>query len=552
MQNQTVAITLLGPVLDNGRGQKRWNHWRPSVALCQHEDLLLDRLELLFQPKFTKLAYQLIEDIQHVSPETKVVPHCIHFDDPWDFEEVYGALHDFCRAYPFNTEAENYLVHITTGTHVAQICLFLLTESRCLPARLIQTSPPKGNRRDPGSYTMIDLDLSRYDKIASRFQKEMVDDVSFLKSGIETKNAAFNTLIERIERVAMHSREPILLTGPTGAGKSHLARRLYELKKARRQISGRFVEVNCATLRGDAAMSTLFGHKKGAFTGALQDREGLLRGADGGMLFLDEIGELGLDEQAMLLRAVEEKTFLPFGSDREVTSRFQLVCGTNRDLPARVREGRFREDLLSRINLWMFRLPGLRERPEDIEPNLQYELDRHAEKTGSHVAFNKEAREAFLRFATSPEARWDANFRDLNAAITRMATLARGGRIGREDVAEECGRLARMWREETPVQDGDLPVEVLGRDVAAGLDRFDRIQLADVLRVCRGAATLSAAGRILFGESRKAKKQPNDADRLRKYLARFHLTWDAVQGQGAEDPPVSSGSVPHARVSRQD
>src|SRR5947207_4777052 len=142
--------------------------------------------------------------------------------------------------------------------------------------------------------------------------------------------------------------------GPTGAGKSRLARRIYELKKARHAVKGEFVDLNCATLRGDGAMSALFGHTKGAFTGALKERPGLLRKADGGMLFLDEIGELGLDEQAMLLRALEDKTFLPVGSDRELKSDFQLVAGTNRDLAARVAGGQFREDLLARINLWSF------------------------------------------------------------------------------------------------------------------------------------------------------------------------------------------------------
>lgn len=523
---RTVAITLLGPVLDNGRGEKRWERWRPSVALCQHEDLLIDRYELLFQPKYNHLAYQVIEDIQHVSPETKVVPHLIDFVDPWDFEEVYGALHDFGHNYPFNPDEEEYIVHITTGTHVAQICLFLLTESHCFPATLIQTSPPKKATGRPGSYTIINLDLSKYDKIAMRFRKELADDVSFLKSGIETKNAPFNALIEQIERVAGHSHEPMLLTGPTGAGKSQLARRIYELKKTRRQLTGRFIEVNCATIRGDGAMSTLFGHRKGAFTGALQDREGLLRAADGGMLFLDEVGELGSDEQAMLLRAIEEKTFFPYGEDKEVSSNFQLICGTNRDLLKDVDAGRFREDLLARINLWTFGLPGLQNRPEDIEPNLQYELDRYAEKTGSHVTFNKEARERFLRFGTSPEASWSANFRDLNAAITRMATLAGGGRIRIEDVEGEIERLESAWKHDSPSHADALLVEALGEKKLATLDRFDRVQLAEVLRICHESRSLSDAGRLLFSESRKTKKVVNDADRLRKYLARFDLSWD--------------------------
>src|SRR5690606_37900127 len=203
-----------------------------------------------------------------------------------------------------------------------------------------------------------------YDRLASRFVQERHEATSFLKGGIETRNAAFNNLIDRVERVAIHSRSPMLLTGPTGAGKTQLARRIYELKKSRREVAGDFVEVNCATLRGDGAMSALFGHVRGSFTGALRDRPGLLRAADRGILFLDEIGELGLDEQAMLLRALEEKRFLPVGADREASSEFQLIAGTNRDLTAAVRERTFRDDLLARINLWTFALPALRDRPE--------------------------------------------------------------------------------------------------------------------------------------------------------------------------------------------
>src|SRR5260370_35375089 len=112
--------------------------------------------------------------------------------------------------------------------------------------------------------------------------------------------------------------------GPTGAGKSLLAKRIYELKKNRRAVEGAFVEVNCATVRGDAAMSALFGHVKGAFTGAQKDRLGLLRVADKEVLFLAEVGELGLDEQAMLLRALEEKTLLPIGADHGCHCKFTL------------------------------------------------------------------------------------------------------------------------------------------------------------------------------------------------------------------------------------
>ena len=531
MSHNKTVIGLLGSTLDQGLGAGRWNHWRPTVALCQHEDLLVSRLELLYQRRFKRLARQVVKDIASVSPETEVILHEIDFEDPWDFEEVFGTLLDFAKSYEFDQDDREYLIHITTGTHVAQICLFLLTESRYFPAKLIQSSPPKGkNKTEPGSFSIIDLDLSKYDRLAMRFAKEAEDDISFLKYGIDTRNEAFNQLIERIEQVAARTIDPMLLMGPTGAGKSRLARRIYQLRQNRQLLKGPFIEVNCATIRGDAAMSALFGHRKGAFTGAIADRKGLLKEADGGMLFLDEVGELGPDEQAMLLRAIEEKRFTPVGSDTEADSDFQLICGTNRDLHEEVAKGNYREDLLARINLWTFHLPGLADRPEDIEPNLWYELDRFAERTGRRVTFNREARDGFLKFATSTEARWIANFRDLSGAITRMATLAPGGRINVDVMNEETGRLKKAWQRAEPDPGEQLLIETLGRETAAELDLFDRVQLAGVIRVCQKSGSLSQAGRTLFSKSREKKKAKNDADRLRKYLAKFGLGWDDVRG----------------------
>jgi transcriptional regulatory protein RtcR len=523
-----VVLGLLGTTLDAGKSQDRWQTWRPTVSLCRQPDFVVNRLELLHAARDTKLAHTIREDLAAVSPETEVRTHVVEFGDPWDFEQVYEALFAFARAYPFDTETEDYLVHITTGTHVAQICLFLLTESRNFPGRLLQCSPDR-DRSAPGTIKIIDLDLSKYDRIASRFRQEQLEGVSYLKGGIETRNAAFNRLIDRIERVAIATRDPLLLMGPTGAGKSRLARRIFELKKSRHAVKGSFVDVNCATLRGEGAMSTLFGHVKGAFTGAVTDRPGVLRTANNGVLFLDEIGELGKDEQAMLLRALEEKTFLPLGSDREVHSDFQLIAGTNRDLLVAIREGRFREDLFARINLWTFSLPGLRARPEDIEPNLQFEMEDYARKTGQRVTFNKEARQTFLDFSLSSSASWSGNFRDLNAAVVRMATLAQGGRISVDLVEEELHRLRTSWEAlEAGPSDEEL-TQLLDPDELSKLDLFDRLQLSNVVAICKKSRTLSDAGRILFSASRSRKKTTNDADRLRKYLQRFGIEWGQIQ-----------------------
>ncbi|MCA9694892.1 MAG: sigma 54-dependent transcriptional regulator, partial [Myxococcales bacterium] len=195
-----------------------------------------------------------------------------------------------------------------------------------------------------------------------------------------------------------------------------------------------------------------------------------------------------------------------------------------------VSSGKFREDLLARINLWTFALPGLRERAEDIEPNLDYELEQHAARAGRKVSMNRDARAAFLRFATSSAAAWTANFRDLAAAVERMATLAPGGRINEALVREEIGRLERSWAPAAARDDDDDAVLArhLPREQVEGLDRFDKVQLADVLRVCERARSLSDAGRALFAASRDRRKVKNDADRLRKYLAKFELEWRQI------------------------
>ena len=151
MAKRTVAIGLVGSRLDQGLREDRWDHWRPSVALCQQPDLVIGRYELVYQRSFAALAEQVARDVRQVSPETEVVLREVPMKDPWDFAEVFGALFDFARAYPFDTEREDYLVHITTGTHVWQICLFLLTESRHVPGAPRADLPPTAQRPPPAA-----------------------------------------------------------------------------------------------------------------------------------------------------------------------------------------------------------------------------------------------------------------------------------------------------------------------------------------------------------------------------------------------------------------
>ena len=537
---ENVVFGFLGSKLDAGLSERRLARWRPTVALCAHAHFPVSRLELLLHSEADRLlAERVIGDLSTVSPQTRVRLHVLKDANPWNFEDIFGALHDIARAYPF-AENERYYVHLTTGSHVAQICLFLLAESRRIPALLVETAM---NREAPdawrGKLDIIDLDLSVYDRLASRFACEQEESRDVLKNGIVTRNPRFNRLIERIERVALSSRAPLLLMGPTGSGKSQLARRIHALRNRRHLVKGVLVEVNCATLRGDNAMSALFGHRKGAFTGAVADRPGLLKAADGGTLFLDEIGELGLEEQAMLLRALEEKTFRPLGADAETSSNFVLIAGTNCNLNTAVNDGTFRADLLARLNLWSFTLPGLAERREDIEPNLDHELNKQSAELGCRISMSKEARQMFLGFAMRHA--WPDNFRGFGASVLRMATLSDGGRITEKDVQEELEHLEvpEPFRE---VQREPSPLQHVAPGLLDAMDFFDRVQLEAVIEVIATSDTLAQAGRTLYDQSRAQRAVSNDSDRLRKYLSRFGLDFRSLKQKLMSDPGRTYGT----------
>ncbi len=317
----------------------------------------------------------------------------------------------------------------------------------------------------------------------------------------------------------------MLLLGPTGAGKSRIARKLFELKKSRHRIEGDFIDLNSATVRGDHAIPMLFGQKRG-WNGSTTERKGLLRAADKGVLFLDEIEALGLDDQAMLLEAVENGRFYPLGADRASTSRFQLIAGTSADLSKLVAEGTFRADLYARLNLWTFRLPALNERREDIEENLSHEITQAMSRKGEKLSFAAEATRS-RKFATDPSALWSGNFRDLVASATRLVTLCERGRITKSVVNEEIETLKSQWQGTAQDDDIRLVAEVM-TDTSA-LDRFDLVQLAEVIRICRQSSSMSEAGRKLFSVSRQQKKSANDTDRVKKYLEKFSLTFTDIK-----------------------
>lgn len=220
-----------------------------------------------------------------------------------------------------------------------------------------------------------------------------------------------------LSSLALKNDSPIILQGETGTGKGILAKWIHEHSH---RSSSTFVEVNCASLKGELLASELFGHARGAFTSAVQDRQGLIEVADGGTLFLDEIGDMDMGVQAQFLKVIEEKQYRRLGEVRIRRSEFRLICATHRDLLEDTRQGKFRSDLYFRIHVFPIVIPPLRERSEDIPDLIRYMMEK---LNVSRVGMSNEAMSLLCSYA------WPGNVRELKNVLERATLLAQGGPI---------------------------------------------------------------------------------------------------------------------------
>ncbi|HEY4116195.1 MAG TPA: sigma-54 dependent transcriptional regulator [Byssovorax sp.] len=287
----------------------------------------------------------------------------------------------------------------------------------------------------------------------------------------DSSNSVFRAFLQTATRAAA-SDCVVLLRGESGTGKNVFARWI-RANSARRR--GPFVTVNCPSLSTDLMTSALFGHRRGAFTHAVADAVGKVQDAEGGTLFLDEIGDMSLDAQARLLRFLSDRSYERLGETKERTADVRLVAATNRPLEAEVRAGRFREDLLFRLNVVTLALPPLRERPEDIVALARHYLAWAARQTGrTGLSFAEETERALAAHD------WPGNLRGLRNAVERAAILASSDRL-----------TPAAFGLETPPSSGH-GVVALGADVP--LDVLEREHIA---RIIARAASLEAAARTL-------------------------------------------------------
>ena len=304
--------------------------------------------------------------------------------------------------------------------------------------------------------------------------------------GVDPKMAVIFEGIQLVARLDV----PVLITGETGTGKELVARAIHELSPRREQDLG---EVNCATLSEELFASEMFGHARGAFTGAVRDHAGLFETSDKGTVFLDEVGELGLANQVKLLRVLQQRTFTRVGETRVRRSDFRLICATNRDLDQMVADGSFREDLFYRINVFPMRLPSLRERPADI-PYLAEELLRvKAGRDGGEAPMPAVSERALERLREHP---WPGNVRELDNVLMRAAVMAGGGTID----AEHLPDLSRTHvGSSAPAPPGGADLRPLA---AVEREHVERVLRALQYNVSATAATLGISRTTLYNKLR--------------------------------------------------
>jgi formate hydrogenlyase transcriptional activator len=244
--------------------------------------------------------------------------------------------------------------------------------------------------------------------------REEIDKTSMFEE-IVGASPALTALLSRVTKVA-GSDSTVLISGETGTGKELVARAIH---RRSRRASKAFVAVNCAAIPRDLIASELFGHEKGAFTGAIERRLGRFELADGGTLFLDEVGELSPDMQVVLLRVLQEREFERVGGHNRIRVNVRVIAATNRDLSAAVAEGAFREDLFYRLHVFPLEMPPLRERREDIPVLVEYFIERYARKAGK--TFRRINRRTLERLQSYP---WPGNVRELQNVIERSVIVS--------------------------------------------------------------------------------------------------------------------------------
>ena len=379
----------------------------------------------------------------------------IDLDSPIDYAGIYTEVSANLKSAGLPRDDVELTFHLSPGTPAMAAIWIILAKTR-FPARLIQTSRERGLEPINFFFDLASDFLPEFlqrtgDRIARL--TEGAKDVAPEFSKIIHRSASVRQQIDLARRIAILD-VPVLILGETGTGKELFAEAIHAASPRSDKV---FVPVNCGAIAPELASSELFGHKRGAFTGAVTERKGHFQEASGGTLFLDEVGDLPLDSQVRLLRALQTGEVTPLGASKPVKVSVRVIAATHRDLAADVASGRFREDLFHRLAVGILRLPPLRERDRDVPLLIDHFLAQiNADAKGRPEAQEKKLSEGAKKVLVSYG--WPGNVRELYHTLVRASIWSQSNSISADDARAALLQIQRQ---------GD---SVLGRPLTQGFD----------------------------------------------------------------------------------
>ena len=363
----------------------------------------------------------------------EVSTHTVKLSSPTSFEDIYREADKLVGSIKEAASGESLVFHLSPGTPAMAAVWILLAKAK-YGAELIESS------REQGVKTVaVPFDLAA--EFMPAATKSVDDALARLAQGLPPESPEFSSIIHRCTAmkrvVAMAHRlalrdVPVLIQGESGTGKELFARAIHG---ASQRLAGPFITVNCGAIPSELVDAELFGHEKGAFTGATGARAGYFESADGGTLFLDEIGELPLQSQVRLLRVLQEQEVTRVGATRARKINVRIVAATNRVLSVEVQQGRFREDLFHRLAVGVLLLPSLREREGDISLLIDALMDKINLEAANQPGYQNKKLSVTARKLLVGHS-WPGNIRELNNTLLRASIWAPGGEISAQDVTE--------------------------------------------------------------------------------------------------------------------
>jgi len=390
-----------------------------------------DRIILFDTPGTAENTKLTLEALRERAPEVPTEVHSAEdLTDPTDHLRILAFLRKQVPRVLKASPETDFFISISSGTPSMHACWLLLVADGTIPARIIYGHPPR-HAEDDYRVSEVDLSSDEFPEIKPRVFQKVAEPEQFVPDlqatcqtlGIVGTDNDFLTALDRAARVSRYDSH-VLILGETGTGKEQVAKLIHHMST---RGQGSFVVVNCAAFPKELVESMLFGHKKGAFTGATKDQTGEFDNADGGTLFLDEIAELPTTSQSKLLRVLQDGRIKPLGAQKEHTVNVRVVAATNADVQKAIRDEAFRLDLANRFPV-RIELPPLRSRRGDIIRLATYSLQQWNKKHGENRRLSRQALVALQKYT------WPGNIRELMSVVETAAMLSRMTTIQADDL----------------------------------------------------------------------------------------------------------------------